>query len=105
MPHSPGRTHDRGRLRCGLLGAAAVVLAAGSLGAGTADATADDPDKPDVNRHGEAYMGWSTTDDRADGDRAPRSTRQEKVPGLDVSGHQGTVDWQHAWDDGARFAY
>ena len=27
------------------------------------------------------------------------------VQGLDVSGHQPTVDWQHQWNMGARFAY
>ncbi|MEV6314765.1 lysozyme [Streptomyces sp. NPDC051776] len=29
----------------------------------------------------------------------------EQVPGMDVSRHQGTVDWQGAWDNGARWAY
>ncbi|WP_420810137.1 lysozyme [Halopolyspora algeriensis] len=27
------------------------------------------------------------------------------VAGMDVSGHQGTVNWQQAWADGARFTY
>ncbi|WP_406637457.1 lysozyme [Pseudarthrobacter quantipunctorum] len=27
------------------------------------------------------------------------------IQGLDVSGHQPTVDWQHQWNMGARFAY
>jgi GH25 family lysozyme M1 (1,4-beta-N-acetylmuramidase) len=27
------------------------------------------------------------------------------VPGMDVSGYQGNVDWQTAWNNGARFAY
>ena len=27
------------------------------------------------------------------------------VYGVDVSGHQGNVDWQTAWNNGARFAY
>ncbi len=27
------------------------------------------------------------------------------VPGIDVSGHQGTVNWRHWWDRGVRFAY
>lgn len=29
----------------------------------------------------------------------------DNVPGLDVSSHQGDVDWQHWWDSGQRFAY
>ncbi|CCH35466.1 lysozyme [Actinosynnema sp. NPDC047251] len=28
-----------------------------------------------------------------------------RVPGMDVSSHQGDVDWRRAWGDGARFAY
>lgn len=28
-----------------------------------------------------------------------------EVPGMDVSGHQGNVDWKGAWNAGARFAY
>src|SRR5687768_18354335 len=28
-----------------------------------------------------------------------------KVPGMDVSSHQGHVDWKSSWDKGARFAY
>ncbi|GAB2825479.1 lysozyme [Lentzea nigeriaca] len=28
-----------------------------------------------------------------------------KVPGMDVSSHQGDVDWQSSWRKGARFAY
>ncbi|GII25440.1 hypothetical protein Pme01_50370 [Planosporangium mesophilum] len=27
------------------------------------------------------------------------------LPGMDVSGHQGNVNWQAAWNNGARFAY
>jgi len=28
-----------------------------------------------------------------------------EVPGMDVSSHQGDVDWPRSWADGARFAY
>lgn len=27
------------------------------------------------------------------------------ILGMDVSSHQGTVDWRHAWNQGARFSY
>ena len=33
------------------------------------------------------------------------SADTSQVPGMDVSGHQGNVDWQAAWAAGARFAY
>src|SRR5689334_24124221 len=28
-----------------------------------------------------------------------------KVPGMDVSSHQGDVDWKSSWNKGARFTY
>ena len=31
--------------------------------------------------------------------------RFSEVPGMDVSSHQGDVDWHRSWGDGARFAY
>src|SRR5687767_1107948 len=39
------------------------------------------------------------------GDRAARLRPEGSVPGMDVSSHQGDVDWAGAWADGARFAY
>ncbi|MBW4715689.1 lysozyme [Saccharothrix obliqua] len=33
------------------------------------------------------------------------STRAATVPGIDVSSHQGNVDWGHWWGQGKRFAY
>jgi len=30
---------------------------------------------------------------------------ERSVPGMDVSGYQGNVDWESAWAEGARFAY
>lgn len=33
------------------------------------------------------------------------NTPKASVPGMDVSGHQKNVDWQAAWDNGAKFAY
>ncbi|WP_027927616.1 GH25 family lysozyme [Amycolatopsis benzoatilytica] len=37
---------------------------------------------------------------------APQATAAPAdVPGMDVSGYQGNVDWQAAWNAGARFAY
>ena len=41
-----------------------------------------------------ALLGASRADAAPDG-----------VPGVDVSGHQGDVDWRAAWNSGARFAY
>ncbi|WP_433266399.1 lysozyme [Actinosynnema sp. CS-041913] len=35
----------------------------------------------------------------------PRPNSAGTVPGMDVSSHQGDVDWAKSWADGARFAY
>ncbi len=38
--------------------------------------------------------------------RTPESPPTDgKVPGMDVSSHQGDVNWKSSWDKGARFAY
>ena len=38
--------------------------------------------------------------------RAKRPARADgQVPGMDVSSHQGDVDWAQSWHDGARFVY
>ncbi|MEU5691316.1 lysozyme [Actinosynnema sp. NPDC020468] len=34
-----------------------------------------------------------------------RARLDGRVPGMDVSSHQGDVDWSRSWGDGARFAY
>ena len=54
-------------------------------------------------RHGLGHVELRTM---ADDD--PRGTAQHKVEalrGMDVSGHQGAVDWAKAYADGARFSY
>lgn len=35
----------------------------------------------------------------------PEPSPLATVAGIDVSSHQGNVDWQHWWDQGKRFAY
>lgn len=56
-----------------------------------------DPNDPDG-----AWPGYSVGSDGS------RSQEQRAGPGgpggIDVSGHQGSVDWSKAWDHGARFA-
>jgi GH25 family lysozyme M1 (1,4-beta-N-acetylmuramidase) len=40
------------------------------------------------------------------GSRSRRTQAPEGgVPGMDVSSHQGDVNWEQSWNDGARFAY
>jgi GH25 family lysozyme M1 (1,4-beta-N-acetylmuramidase) len=42
---------------------------------------------------------------RARGTDATGQQVQASVPGIDVSGHQGNVDWPSYWNQGKRFAY
>ncbi|PRY40570.1 lysozyme [Umezawaea tangerina] len=37
--------------------------------------------------------------------RSPRAMTADAVEGIDVSSHQGEVDWTAHWNDGKRFAY
>ncbi|MFW6693907.1 lysozyme [Streptomyces sp. MAR4 CNX-425] len=66
------------------------------------------PDPHDIER-GEAYMGagvrlhegTGATGTPADADAGPLAT----VEGVDVSSHQGNVNWSALWNSGVRFAY
>lgn len=102
LPRSPRR-----RLTTALtvpLAAAALLLAAtGTVSAAPSGGDGSAADKPAVTKRGDAYMGWSR---HGEGPSSPPSTsRQASVAGMDVSGHQGNVNWQGAWNNGARFAY
>ncbi|GAA3880716.1 lysozyme [Saccharothrix violaceirubra] len=70
---------------------APLAPAASALPAGSADHYAGSQ----IRKH-------EGTSARADG---PPAYTPGSVPGMDVSSHQGDVDWQRPWDDGARFAY
>jgi GH25 family lysozyme M1 (1,4-beta-N-acetylmuramidase) len=55
-----------------------------------------------INQVGEAFLGW----------RQPTTAAQSSpnavtavVEGIDVSSHQGNVDWPYWWGQGKRFAY
>ncbi|MEI8409609.1 MULTISPECIES: lysozyme [unclassified Kribbella] len=57
-----------------------------------------------IDQAGEAYMGWlqnTTTTSSAPAVMAPTAV----VEGIDVSSHQGNVDWTAQWNNGKRFAY
>ena len=57
-----------------------------------------------INKAGDAYMGWlqnTTTTATAPADMGTAAV----VEGIDVSSHQGNVDWAAQWNAGKRFAY
>ncbi|PKW17240.1 lysozyme [Saccharopolyspora spinosa] len=81
----------------------AAVIAAAGLAGGIAHADPA-PTAPRLNPNDPngAWAGYSVEGSR---DAQPRYRPAGAVSGMDVSGHQGDVDWPKAWADGARFAY
>ncbi|WP_190823830.1 lysozyme [Saccharopolyspora pogona] len=79
------------------------MIAAAGLAGGIAQADPA-PTAPRLNPNDPngAWAGYSVEGSR---DAQPRYRPAGAVSGMDVSGHQGDVDWPKAWADGARFAY
>ncbi|MGI8313250.1 lysozyme [Saccharopolyspora sp. ASAGF58] len=79
------------------------MIAAAGLAGGIAHADPA-PTAPRLNPNDPngAWAGYSVEGSR---DAQPRYRPAGAVSGMDVSGHQGDVDWPKAWADGARFAY
>ncbi|CAG7571618.1 GH25 family lysozyme M1 (1,4-beta-N-acetylmuramidase) [Barrientosiimonas humi] len=89
-----------------LLASACAALVGVALAAPPADAATPPQPTPGARsagivKPGEAYMGWNTPSPRA----TPQPQATGGVPGIDVSGWQGNVDWQGQWNLGKRFAY
>jgi GH25 family lysozyme M1 (1,4-beta-N-acetylmuramidase) len=81
---------------------AAAALLAGAIGAAPASAAADPSAGPASHSAGSQLSGLGP------GKSATpyvQSAAVEQTPGMDVSSWQGNVDWQTAWNNGARFAY
>ncbi len=96
------------------IGAAALFAQAGTLPARAGAAPVQQgPGQQRVEHRGaptldknaalRAYAGYSVQP-RSRGPSGP-TTPVPGVAGMDVSGHQGTVDWKAAWAAGARFTY
>ncbi|MET7638422.1 lysozyme [Streptomyces sp. NPDC005438] len=101
MNSNPTHTSRRRRvLAAAGLSASLTALLLGA--AGTAQAASPDNSlKP-----GEAYMGAGIAKHlgwKSDGKTDP--TLSATVEGVDVSGHQGNVNWQSLWNSGVKFAY
>lgn len=83
-----------------------TLLAALSLlltlpGAATA---ADSPTATTTPARGSATMGMGVVAHDGQGG-LPRDTRAVQTEGVDVSSHQGNVDWATLWNSGVRWAY
>ncbi|NUO46325.1 MAG: lysozyme [Streptomyces sp.] len=87
--------HRHRPVRLFLTAVLATLLAAVSL---PATAAADTPAR------GSAYMGIGVL--AHDGQNGtPRDTRAAQTEGVDVSSHQGNVDWATLWSSGVKWAY
>lgn len=85
-----------------------LLLAAGVTPA-TAVPTAPHQPTAEARQHGiakagDAYMGWRQSSTAATAS-APAAVPAATVEGIDVSSHQGNVNWASQWSAGKRFAY
>jgi len=86
-----------------------LLASIGSAQASSVDSPASHQPTPQARQHGidkagDAYMGWlanTTTAAAAPAVMAPAAS----VEGIDVSSHQGNVNWAAQWSAGKRFAY
>jgi GH25 family lysozyme M1 (1,4-beta-N-acetylmuramidase) len=60
-----------------------------------------------ITAPGQAYMGWRNQQTASSKPAAPPASvgTLATVPGIDVSSHQGNVNWSYWWGQGKRFAY
>ncbi|WP_432253963.1 lysozyme [Streptomyces sp. HNM1019] len=117
LRHVPGRAPSRLRSphAIGGLGVAVSAAVLATLAPATATASATDPDHDAgtgpapasaVPRPERDWMGSTVTrHEETDPGATPRAPRAASVEGVDVSDHQGSVDWAALWDDNVRFAY
>ncbi|MGW7200315.1 lysozyme [Streptomyces chryseus] len=77
----------------------ATATAAGTAGTSGTSGTADG--KPE---RGSAHMGMGVVQHDGRGG-LPRDTRVTQTEGVDVSSHQGNVNWSSLWTSGVKWAY
>ncbi|MEW1545254.1 lysozyme [Streptomyces tsukubensis] len=99
---SPHRPHRPSRPRSTAAGALlAVLLPATALPASAAPGPAGGTEPPP---RGSAYLGMGVV--RHDGQGGlPVPVRVAQTEGVDVSSHQGNVDWSALWSSGVRWSY
>ncbi|MFE4172347.1 lysozyme [Streptomyces sp. NPDC056909] len=108
--------HRSGTTGRALLAAVAALLTTPALllarpdGASAADIPADPPPPApapapaSAPARGTAYMGMGIIEHDGQGD-LPRTDRAPQTEGVDVSGHQGNVNWVALWSSGVDWAY
>ncbi|CAM5345564.1 hydrolase [Streptomyces spiroverticillatus] len=87
----------RARSAATALTAATAALA---LAAGAATAAPTPPPPP-----GSAHMGMGVVEHDGQGGLPPGAPRAVQTEGVDVSSHQGNVNWAALWSSGVKWAY
>ena len=92
--------------------AAAAMLVTTTASAAPGESGADheptvtpEAQKAGIDGPGDAAMGWKQRDVRTRSTSSTPKAAASGVPGIDVSGWQGEVDWAGQYADGKRFAY
>ncbi|OON81194.1 lysozyme [Streptomyces tsukubensis] len=89
--------HSRGRV-------AGILLAAVSLLV-TLPAAAQANDTADLPVRGSAHLGMGVAEHDGRGPLPPDSRAAVQTEGVDVSSHQGSVNWATLWSSGVKWAY
>ncbi|WP_046508242.1 lysozyme [Streptomyces odonnellii] len=101
--------HRSGTTGRSIAAAAAALLTVPALAlalpgtAGAADLPAGPPGD-EIPPRGSAHMGMGVIEHDGQGG-LPRTDRAVQTEGVDVSGHQGNVNWSALWSSGVKWAY
>lgn len=98
----PRNTHV---LAASALALSAVLVTTTASAAPTEGEPTPEAEAAGIEGPGDAAMGWKERDVRSRSTVASRTAAVSGVPGIDVSGWQGEVDWAGQYDAGKRFAY
>lgn len=82
---------------------AGLAIASGATAAPTKPSPTEEAREAGITEPGQASMGWRLQDEQMSS-RSTAST-PSGVPGVDVSSHQGNVDWGAQRANGKKFAY
>ncbi|GAA3180540.1 MULTISPECIES: lysozyme [Streptomyces] len=99
---SPHRTRTLATAAGSLL--ATLALLVGLPGSATAAATPA-KDAPEPSHPAQDWAGSQIAAHEGTGSDRPATGLLAGVEGVDVSGHQGSVDWTTLWNSGVKFAY
>ncbi|MFD5747239.1 lysozyme [Streptomyces sp. NPDC127033] len=103
MPVHRSRISGRARIAAATALTATLALVLTLPGAASAAPVPTDPPAP-IPPRGSAHMGMGVIAHDGQGP-LPRGNRAAQTEGVDVSSHQGNVDWPALWNSGVKWAY